>query len=287
MIDDLQERTARDENDPMRTTLKLFDEDDLENEDDNGVFVGISSVLGSRSSQQDTVFGQFSDGVGIGVVCDGMGGLNGGERASATAVEALATAYYDSMPIEDYGMFFRKQAARIDSLVADLKDENGNNLGAGTTMVAATIHENKMYFLSVGDSRIYLIRGNSITALNRLHNYRMTMDQKLSEGTMSPEEYKSQQKQAEALISFMGMGNISIIDTNPDGLELMHRDMILLCSDGLYKILKAEEILSILCTHSFDMQKAAQMLTSEATARCKRKQDNTSVVLMQYKHSIL
>ncbi len=273
--------------DGYRTTLKIIDEDNLEDidEEEDGVTVAVSSILGTRKSQQDTVFGQYEDDIGIGIVCDGMGGLNGGERASALAVETLASAYYNSMPISDYASFFREQAVIADKLVAELTDDKGRKMGGGTTMVAATISEGRLFFLSVGDSRIYRISGGKIDALNRLHNYRMTMDAKLEEGTMTMDQYKQEEKEAESLISFIGMGNVSLMDINKEGLELKNRDVILLCSDGLYKALSEDEIKDIISKHTFDMKDAAEELTKACMNRRRRKQDNTSVVLMQYKNS--
>ncbi len=274
------------EEDAQKTTQQNIDEDFFEEEvTEEGIGVGVSSIMGTRKNQQDTVFGTYEEDVGIGIVCDGMGGLSGGERASALAAEALASAYFSAMPIDNYDQFFRNEAVRIDRMVAELTDETGRKLGGGTTMVAATIRDGKLYYLSVGDSKIYLIRKNNIQTLNRLHNYRMTMDAKLSEGKITLSEYKSQEKQAESLISYIGMGNVSLMDTNPEGDPLENMDIILLCSDGLYKILSDEEILNILMRNTFDMKKAANELTEASVKRRKRKQDNTSVVLLQYRHN--
>lgn len=93
-------------------------------------------------------------------------------------------------------------------------------------------------------------------------------------------EYKKKGKQAEALISFLGMGDMALMDIKT--IQLKDQDRILLCSDGLYRALSEEVILEVLNYHKFDMQMAAQALTDEASRRSKRGQDNTSVVLIQY-----
>ena len=51
-----------------------------------------------------------------------------------------------------------------------------------------------------------------------------------------------QENQAEALISYLGMGNISLTDSNTEPFYLEENDLILLCSDGLYKRLSNEQI---------------------------------------------
>ena len=261
-------------------TVQNENDDYFEDEEIQKIMVGTSSIIGHRKMQQDTIFGQFDENGGIGIVCDGMGGLEGGEKASALAARTLAEDYFNSVPISNVPAFFRREGQKIDGIVSRLTDERGNDMDAGTTMVAAIIQDDILHFLSIGDSRIFFIRNDAIQPLNELHNYRLTMDRMLKEGSMSMAEYKKKGKQAEALISFLGMGDMALMDIKT--IQLKDQDRILLCSDGLYRALSEEVILEVLNYHKFDMQMAAQALTDEASRRSKRGQDNTSVVLIQY-----
>lgn len=261
-------------------TVQNENDDYFEDEEIQKIMVGTSSIIGHRKMQQDTIFGQFDENGGIGIVCDGMGGLEGGEKASALAARTLAEDYFNSVPISNIPAFLRREGQKIDGIVSRLTDERGNDMDAGTTMVAAIIQDDILYFLSIGDSRIFFIRNDAIQPLNELHNYRLTMDRMLKEGRMSMAEYKKKGKQAEALISFLGMGDMALMDIKT--IQLKDQDRILLCSDGLYRALSEDVILEVLNYHKFDMQMAAQALTDEASRRSKRGQDNTSVVLIQY-----
>lgn len=261
-------------------TVQNENDDYFEDEEIQKIMVGTSSIIGHRKMQQDTIFGQFDENGGIGIVCDGMGGLEGGEKASALAARTLAEDYFNSVPISNVPAFFRREGQKIDGIVSRLTDERGNDMDAGTTMVAAIIQDDILHFLSIGDSRIFFIRNDAIQPLNELHNYRLTMDRMLKEGSMSMAEYKKKGKQAEALISFLGMGDMALMDIKT--IQLKDQDRILLCSDGLYRALSEKVILEVLNYHKFDMQMAAQALTDEASRRSKRGQDNTSVVLIQY-----
>ena len=261
-------------------TVQNENDDYFEDEEIQKIMVGTSSIIGHRKMQQDTIFGQFDENGGIGIVCDGMGGLEGGEKASALAARTLAEDYFNSVPISNVPAFFRREGQKIDGIVSRLTDERGNDMDAGTTMVAAIIQDDILHFLSIGDSRIFFIRNDAIQPLNELHNYRLTMDRMLKEGSMSMVEYKKKGKQAEALISFLGMGDMALMDIKT--VQLKDQDRILLCSDGLYRALSEDVILEVLNYHKFDMQMAAQALTDEASRRSKRGQDNTSVVLIQY-----
>ena len=261
-------------------TVQNENDDYFEDEEIQKIMVGTSSIIGHRKMQQDTIFGQFDENGGIGIVCDGMGGLEGGEKASALAARTLAEDYFNSVPISNVPAFLRREGQKIDGIVSRLTDERGNDMDAGTTMVAAIIQDDILHFLSIGDSRIFFIRNDAIQPLNELHNYRLTMDRMMKEGSMSMAEYKKKGKQAEALISFLGMGDMALMDIKT--IQLKDQDRILLCSDGLYRALSEDVIREVLNYHKFDMQMAAQALTDEASRRSKRGQDNTSVVLIQY-----
>lgn len=248
-----------------------------------GVEVGTASIIGSRRSQQDSVFGYASGATALGIVCDGMGGLAGGETASRVALQSLADAWFaqmDASAIPDIPAFFRKEAASADQKVYEQEDTGGRRLQAGTTIVAAIIQKGGLYWLSVGDSKLYFIRGHEILSLNVEHNYRMELNTLLRQGRLTAQEYAAEEYKAEALTSYLGIGGLSVMDVSPRAYPLKEGDIILLASDGLYRSLHEEEILAIIQKNRQDMQRAAQALTAAVGGR--KKQDNTSVVVMRY-----
>lgn len=257
-------------------TIQIFPE--------NQIVCGTSSILGTRKNQEDTIYGYAEDKKAIGIVCDGMGGLEGGEMASSLAVESLAGAWFAEPDLENIPDFLEKQAVIADEKVFLLKSEKGEKLNAGTTMVAAVIREKELYWLSVGDSKIYLIRRNEILSVCREHNYRLTLDRLLAEGSITEEEYAKEEPKAEALISYLGMGQLPMMEINRQPFLLEDRDIVLLSSDGLYRSLSEEEILEIVKEGQDNMQKAAEMLTKRALGEKQKGQDNTSVVVMQVRY---
>ncbi|MCI9612121.1 MAG: serine/threonine-protein phosphatase [Eubacterium sp.] len=246
----------------------------------NIVEIGTASIIGSRKSQQDAIFGYALGETALGIVCDGMGGLAGGETASRIALESLADAWFTQAEGFDIPDFFRREAVNADRKVYVQKDTDGRRLQAGTTIVAAVIHKGGLYWLSVGDSKLYFIRGHEIRSLNVEHNYRMELNTLLRQGRMTAQEYAAQEYRAEALTSYLGIGDISVMDVSPRAYPLEDGDTILLASDGLYRSLHEEEILAVLQKNSRNMQQAAQALTAAVGGR--KKQDNTSVVVMRY-----
>lgn len=243
--------------------------------------IGLSSIIGTRKSQQDSIFGYVNGTKALTIVCDGMGGLTGGELASRLAVECLMKEWFAGEEIADIPVFLEQAALKADEQVFAQKDEMGNSLEAGTTIVAAIVRGRELYWLSVGDSRIYIIRGNEMVAVNRKHNYRMTLNRKLKRGEITKEEYAAEEYRAEALISYLGMGNVSLMDVNQKPFLLEDGDIVVLSSDGLYKSLSEEEIFELVRMNEGNMQEAAEALTKAAMGKGKAKQDNTSVVTLR------
>lgn len=243
--------------------------------------IGTASIIGTRKSQQDAVFGHESGGCAIGIVCDGMGGLSGGEVASRVALQSIADAWFAQTDVSDIPDFFRREALCADEKVYLQEASDGKRLQAGTTVVAAIIQRNELYWLSVGDSKLYFIRGQEILSLNIEHNYRLELNTMLRQGKMTAQQYAAEEYRAEALTSYIGIGNLSLMDINKKPYLLRDGDMILLASDGLYRSLNEEEILSIVNKNRAEMQKVAQALTAAVEGR--KKQDNTSVVILRYR----
>ena len=246
------------------------------------VHMNASSIIGTRKYQQDSFACIEIESGSMAVVCDGMGGLNGGEQASQLSVEQLMNDFIRAMPMNNIIQFYYDEAKKLDRMVYLLKDDKGNKLGAGTTIVSVIIKDKMLNWLSVGDSKIYVIRDGRLYCIVSEHNYRLTLDNLLQKGKITIDEYKKEEYRAEALISFLGIGNVSLIETNTAPFELVAGDIILLCSDGLYKSLSDEQILSVIKDNSFDYQKAADTLTASALRCANGAQDNTTVVILSY-----
>lgn len=245
----------------------------------------ISSVIGARESQQDSCYVDVEeDGNAIGIICDGMGGLAGGEIASQNAVRMFIEDYEQVRhEYTNFYSFFLEEMIEIDSMVAELTDEAGNLLSAGTTLVAVSVKNGNVQWVSVGDSKIYILRDNQLYSMAREHNYLALLNQRLQEGSISEEEYASEVGRGAALISYLGMGNISLIDAYPNPLELMDGDIILLCSDGLYKALTEQQITEIIHNYSGNLDAAVAALQEQAAMAAGRTQDNTSIVMLSYR----
>lgn len=242
---------------------------------------GESSILGTRSMQQDSLLTMTNSSFFAAVVCDGMGGLESGEVASRTATARFQKDFMKLTAGDEIAEFLHEEAAVLDEEVYELKTEAGEFLDAGTTIVSVIICQNQLHWMSAGDSKIYFIREGELSSLTREHNYRLSLDILKRRGMISAEDYISESEKGEALISYLGMGNLSLIDGNREAIDLERGDMILLCSDGLYKSMSEEEILEIMLKYK-NLQKMAVALTDFVTAKGMASQDNTSVIVLRY-----
>ena len=249
------------------------------------VYAGGSSLQGTREYQQDALNVEIrqdretGESRIISVLCDGMGGLEGGERASRLAVSRMMDELDTSW--NTYPDIYLDAAMDVNYEVRNLRDqETGRKLEAGTTLTVASIQKNQLYWCSVGDSRIYLYRQGVIQCLTRDHIYGNDLDEMAEKGEITAEQAEKTPGRS-ALTSYLGIRNLERINYNQTSMELRHGDVILQCSDGLYRSLSEMEMAYTIQRCFPDMQKAADSLTSIAVGQ-PGKHDNTSAVLLCY-----
>lgn len=252
--------------------------------DENDFFkIAVKSVIGDRKEQQDSCGYELNESISMAVVCDGMGGYENGKLVSSSAVDGFIDIFHSIDSESDLFGMLCSAAASLDEKAVELSKINSENGLAGTTISAAVFMQRNMYWLSVGDSRIYVKRGDEFVQITRDHNFGMVEDGKISKeaaGINSGENYKR-----EVLISFLGTGGLPIADCNETPLFLKSNDRILITTDGLYKVLSDDEIFNIINNFSDEVD-ALNALDTKAIKMAKRKKvsrDNTTVVILTVK----
>ncbi len=247
------------------------------------VRIGNAHHIGARESQQDAFI--ISDignqalcrkkGV-FAVVADGMGGLSNGALVSTTATKSLLGSFNNSNLHGD-------PATELLSMLGRANDDVNAVLGhagpgkSGSTAVAALIQDGRLYWFSVGDSRIALVRGGAIFQLNREHTYGSELDEKAAMGELSFEAAKSD-PQRSAVTSYLGMGRLEKIDRNVRPLQLLKGDRVLLMTDGVFGTLTDEEILSTMAFAPFE---SAERLGQRILMKNKPRQDNFTAIVLE------
>lgn len=203
-------------------------------------------------------------------VADGMGGHQGGEVASAMAVE-LATKHAAERTLESL-----KQAARVANRAIFEKAGNDPDLhGMGTTLVAVQLVEgpegDEIGWINVGDSRVYLLRDGELLQLSHDHSL---VEDLVRDGRISRDEAKVH-PQRNILTRALGID----LDVNVDSGSLLPLagDRYLLCSDGLFNEVSIDQMSAVL-RRLVDPDEAAAELVRLANEGGGR--DNITVVVV-------
>ena len=248
---------------------------------------GNAQHIGSREEQQDA-FG-FSDiddhaftrhGGVVAVVADGMGGHLMGRESSQLAVRIFLKEYMAKSPEETIEKALMRSLEAANHEVHTMAKKHRVENDSGTTLVAGVIFNDLLHFISVGDSRLYLCRQGNFTCLTRDHSFANKLDRLVELGKMSREEAK-EHPDRNALTAFLGMDELSQIDTPDTPVSVLPGDRLLLCSDGLYGTLDENAMGGALSPPLFHSpQSAAEHLIEKTLERKKRHQDNVTVAIL-------
>jgi serine/threonine protein phosphatase PrpC len=179
--------------------------------------------------------------LGLYIVADGMGGHSGGEVASHMAVKALRDVIIESYE-KDAGIKPQDLLMRAYSsaglVIFEKSLSDGDLKGMGTTLVAALIRDQKIYFGNVGDSRAYLLNPSGMWQLTEDHSL---VNEQLKAGILKDD---SKAKYAKNIITrSVGFERNTLCDVLERSLK--SEDTYLICSDGLTGMLEDEEIYEI------------------------------------------
>ena len=202
---------------------------------------GAASDVGQiRSNNQDSKL--VVESTSVFAVADGMGGHQGGEVASAIAVETLEAVITE--PTVDTLVEAVKEAnRRIFARAADSDELRG----MGTTLVAIALvnqeaDEEEVAWVNVGDSRVYLLRDDELNQLSQDHS----LVEDLRRGGQLSEEEAAVHPQRNILTRALGIDEAVQVDT--DSVMPFVGDRFLLCSDGLFNEVERPVIIDVLRT---------------------------------------
>jgi len=232
--------------------------------------VGSRTEIGPRKMNQDHL-GWWPD-LGLFVVADGMGGHNGGEVASQLAVEAIHQFIADSAAGADITWPFGIEVAKsldINRLTTAVRLANrkvyaegsrhAELSGMGTTVVAALVSGDRVTVASVGDSRIYRLRGGQLEQLTKDDTWLASVL-----GEKAAEDADPAHPLRHVLTSVVGTRD----DVKPGAREeqLVVGDTFVLCSDGVHGRLDSASIAELLQAEATPPEQATR-LVGEALTR--------------------
>ena len=206
------------------------------------------------------------------IVCDGMGGHKAGEYASRYTVERII-AHVSRSRSENPIRILRDAIQKANEILVIESREDVEKQGMGTTVVAATIIDHRLYVANVGDSRLYVI-GETIEQITKDHSY---VEEMVRLGKVKREDARNHEKKN---VITRAVGAMEKVKADFFEVDLKETDIVLMCTDGLSNMVTDERI-SEIALESVHTEEIAKKLVEEANKN--GGQDNiTAVVLKPY-----
>ncbi len=201
-----------------------------------------------RENNQDCFeYGFFSDNALWVVVCDGMGGVSGGQVASELCAgkvrDALKRGYREKMTVSSAKNLLSSAINAANTLVFEESLKSTELKGMGTTVVAAVVMGNIAVIAHVGDSRAYLINKKDIKFVTKDHSFVQML---IDNGRLSEEAAKTH---PDRNVITRAIGVEGFVDVETDVWDLVKNDKILICTDGLNGCVENRDIVKILKKH--------------------------------------
>ena len=209
------------------------------------------------------------------VLADGMGGHAGGAVASKTVVEGFQDAFHHEA--DSVADRFNAGVTAANERVSEKQQADPNLSEMGATLVAAVVLGPDLYWVSIGDSLLWVFRDGRLHRLNADHSMRPVLQDLVELGRMTEEEALADPR-ANQLRSVIYGDAIPMIDMNVKGFGLENGDLVVLASDGL-ETLPDEALAEIIQAGADNAERIVEALL-DAIARAGRPgQDNTTVLV--------
>lgn len=229
------------------------------------VSAGASDLGRVRSNNEDNF--RIVEPLNLFIVSDGMGGEAHGEVASAIAVETIARHCQegtDNPATTIYGephTGINEKTKRLSSAVhlANQKifesaEQNPEQQGMGATLTAAWINGQTLSIVHVGDSRAYLLRSGSLQQLTSDHSL---VAEQVRRGILTNAEAEQSDMQS---VLLRALGTHPDVDLDAEEHVLFPQDVLLLCSDGLTRMVTEPEIAGTLQVETIPQNAAAKLI---------------------------
>ena len=226
-----------------------------------------------RENNQDAFsFGSFDDGNCWAVVCDGMGGVSGGQVASEICVEkvseAIKRSYRKGITVSSAKNLLTTAINAANSAVFKEAQENIELKGMGTTVVAVLVLGSIAVVAHVGDSRAYLIN-DEINQITKDHSFVQLL---IDTGKITEEEAKVH---PDRNVITRAVGIEHVVDVEIDIVDINDNDNLLICTDGLNGYVPDADILKIIKEYGDSSTEKLVKTANNAGGR-----DNVTVVML-------
>jgi serine/threonine protein phosphatase PrpC len=256
----------------------------LEGEAVQIVSSGLSDVGRVRTNNEDSF--RIVEALNLFILSDGMGGEAHGEVASAMAVDVINK--YCEAEKEDSGATvldeapanIKSQTRRLKHAVAQANfqifqsaQKNPEQRGMGATITALWLKDTLLSIAHVGDSRAYLLRNGNLQQLTNDHSL---VAEQVRRGLITPQQAEESEMQS---VLLRALGAHPDVEIDVDEVEIIPRDVLLLCSDGLTRMVTEPEIAGALQAEMVPSAAAERLI---ALANENGGIDNVTVIVVRF-----
>ncbi len=245
------------------------------------------AIVGDRDSQEDSfsLWPAPTDSnddnrpdVILLVLSDGMGGHDAGETASRLTVMNFIKSFQRNQgPVRKRLLESIKYA---NDQICEATKASPELKGMGCTLVAVALVDNLIYWVSIGDSPLWLLRGGRLKRLNEDHSYGALLEEQYRQGKISEEEMLHHPDKNALTSAIMGM-KLQQIDCPKEPTTAIAGDCAVVASDGVFTLTLEEMAREAEQFSAQGPAAAASALTAAVLRKHARGQDNTTVVVAQ------
>ena len=256
----------------------------LEGEAVQIVSSGLSDVGRVRTNNEDSF--RIVEALNLFILSDGMGGEAHGEVASAMAVDVVTK--YCQGEKEDSGATILEEApenwnsqtrklrnavAQANFQIFQAAQKNPEQRGMGATITVAWFKDSRLSIAHVGDSRAYLLRGGNLQQLTNDHSL---VAEQVRRGLITPQQAEESEMQS---VLLRALGAHPEVEIDLDETEIFPRDVLLLCSDGLTRMVTEPEIAGALQAETKPAAAAERLIS---LAKENGGIDNITVIVVRF-----
>jgi protein phosphatase len=209
-------------------------------------------------------------------VCDGMGGAAAGEVASQLAVDIIYEKLVQGDPPKNRDELARRLVFAVEEAGTRIFNEaraDRTRRGMGTTATIAALLDDRLFVAQVGDSRAYVLRGGQLVQVTRDQSL---VNQLIEAGQLTEEEAETFEHNN---IILQALGTADTVQVDLTSHDLRRGDTLILCSDGLSGMIRADEIKEVLLKVK-DPLDACKVLTERANLAGGH--DNITVIVAHF-----
>jgi serine/threonine protein phosphatase PrpC len=239
-----------------------------------------ADTIGARKQQEDSCKFALINGDSelLAVLADGMGGHAAGEVASQVAVLGFVKSFLSQAPLSIPGRLATALTAANAELAEAIRTSPGCE-GMGCTLVAMHVSEAGIYWISVGDSPLFLVRGRSIHQINEDHSMAPEIDLGVREGRLTKQEAASHPSRNALRSALLGDEVPELIDNPTVPLQWRNNDTLILASDGLQTLTNIQ--IAKIVNGSASAGEVARHLIDQVDSAKRNRQDNATVQVIK------